>query len=343
MKRACHALLGLLSAVFCLMALPAHAQNPFGVMLWGQAGEDTTALLARARGLGVAWYRPPALFLDRWIPGQPCPACAIYADSGLKIALTVRNSGSDHGSRAPSRPPIDIALFGKVLGSVLDDWKPAYLVVENEEDNPLSYDDPNRDFSGYRNELTRACQVAHARGILCANGGLSFESVTLAAWLDKLEHEGGEAGCAFIRRLFPDGPRRGMADALCRYETPAQALPIAQGPARAAMTLLPIYRQSPIDAVNIHWYGKDAYALSDVVAFMRRATGKPVLSNEIGQRPNEASPANIRPILRAAMSSGLTMAIWYSVDTGGSESLFDIKGLLRPSGWEFQRQMSGRR
>ena len=343
MRHVLHALLGLLSAAFCLAAVPACAQNPFGVMLWGQAGEDMPALLARARGLGVAWYRPPALFLDRWVPGQPCSACAVYADSGLKIALTVRNSGNDQGSRAPSHPPMDIALFGKTLGSVLDAWKPAYLVVENEEDNPLSYDDPSRDFSGYRVELARACQIAHARGIPCTNGGLSFESVTLAAWLDTLERDGGEAGCAFIRRLFPDGPRRGMADALCAYETRAQASPIAQGPARDALTLLPIYRQSPIDAVNIHWYGKDAYALSEVAAFMGRATGKPVLSNEIGQRPTEASPANIRPILRAALSAGLTMAVWYSVDTSGSVSLFDAKGLLRPSGWEFQRQMSGRR
>ena len=37
---------------------PALADNPYGVMLWSN-GEDPALLLARARGLGVAWYRPP--------------------------------------------------------------------------------------------------------------------------------------------------------------------------------------------------------------------------------------------------------------------------------------------
>lgn len=69
-------------------------------------------------------------------------------------------------------------------------------------------------------------------------------------------------------------------------------------------------------------------------------TGKPAMSNEIGQR-SAADPNDVRPLLRAAIAAHIKVAIWYSIDTSNTRSLFEPDGRLRPAGWEFQRQMSG--
>jgi hypothetical protein len=107
--------------------------------------------------------------------------------------------------------------------------------------------------------------------------------------------------------------------------------------------LLPVYRASPIDAVNIHWYGGDANALAQTIGVIERLVGKPVMSNEIGQRRTDADPAHVRPLLRAAFAGRMKLAIWYSVDSEDSVSLFEPDGRLRPAGEEFAHQMSGRK
>jgi hypothetical protein len=106
---------------------------------------------------------------------------------------------------------------------------------------------------------------------------------------------------------------------------------------------LAIYKRAPIDAVNFHWYGHDATVLATVADALARATGKPVLSNEIGQWRWDAGPANVQPLLRAAVAAKLKLAIWYSLDTPNTASLFNQDGSLRRTGVEFARQMSGRK
>lgn len=333
--------------ILLLLALPtlAHADNPFGLMLRPAPGQDLALTAARAAALGVAWYRPPTLFIDRWRADTPCEPCRALRRSGLAVALTIRNGGRDSLPRLPSTPPADLAAYGKSVAAILDQWQPAMLVIEDEENRPLRYadsrvagqwDNGGDPAAGYLREVTTACALAHARQILCSNGGLSFEASIGLTWLTLLREGKPELACDYAKRINqPDLCRFGKADAL--PEETRKAL------LQNADLLLPVYRQAPIDAVNIHWYGADAIALALTIDVLGRLTGKPVMSNEIGQRRTNPSPLLVRPLLRAAMAGRLRLAIWYSVDGNDSLSLFEEDGRLRPAGEEFAHQMSGRK
>jgi len=319
----------LLILTLLLAASCARADNPFGLMLWPQSGQDVTFAAARAAALGVVWFRPPALFLDRWKDDSDCQACRTLQRSGLKLAITIRNGGRDSLPRRPSKPPTDLKAYSHSVGAMLDKWKPAMLVVEDEEDQPLRYDWELDDMPhAYGKELEAACAVAHARQISCANGGLSYDSVALLTW-SVLAKEHLAMACDYARRALPGRP------SLCGGGAPAEL--------KNAEKLLEIYRDSPIDAVNIHWYGADATAFAQSIEIIGRLTGKPVMSNEIALTRTHPDPHHVRPLMRAAMAGHLTIAIWFSVDAADSLSLFDENGVLRPAGEEFAHQMSGRK
>ncbi len=95
--------------------------------------------------------------------------------------------------------------------------------------------------------------------------------------------------------------------------------------------------------VNFHWFGGDSRAFAEVANYLSHATGKPAMTNEFGQRKGAADPQQVRPLLRAAIAETMPLAIWYSIDTADTVSLFGPDGRLRATGWEFQRQLSGLR
>ena len=331
--------------VFCswiLVAFPAAAEpsrsfgdNPFGVMLWPTANENVELLLAQARGLGVAWYRPPTVYADRWPASSSCSMCSLYARSGLRLALTVRNT--DRGPRHLSIPPTDFSSYRATIASILDTWKPALLVVESQENNPESFSDTSPGFSSYGWELDSACAEAHRRGILCTNGGLSDQTAAAATWLDLLSLGQAEHACDFAHRALPD------AETLCSYRT-VNAVPsdLKAKLLNRIDVLLELYRRIGIDAVNIHYINRDPRVLSETAAYIATTTGKPVLSNQMGL-PRDTDTKMVRPLLRAAFAIPLKVAIWFSLDTLETQSLFEKDGRLRESGWEFQRQLSGRK
>ena len=331
----------------------ARADNPFGLMLWPKPGQDLGIVAARAAALGVAWFRPPPLFVDRWKADTPCPACREVSRSGLTLVVTLRNGGRDAMPRRPSTPPKDLDAYRQAVSAVIDIWKPGMLVVENEEDKPLLYSDGRTPgvwdsggatAQGYARELAVACEEAHAHKILCANGGLSSEAAAALTWMVLLEDGRTDQACDFAKRTFytSTDPKAGMV--LCAYRTagevPAQ---LRQQLLGSAEQLVPVYRNSAIDAVNFHWYGRDAATLAQAADALARLTGKAVMSNEIGQRRWDADPANVRPLLRAAVAAKLKLAVWFSVDSDDTVSLFDDDGTLRPAGSEFAHQMSGRK
>lgn len=150
-------------------------ENPFGVMLGGKNVES-------ASKLGVAYYRPTSIFIDKW--DGTCGECDEALAQGLKLILTVRNNG---GREQSTTPPQDLALYKKVLGEVLDKYQLEVLVIENEENSAALF------YSGtpeeYHSELKAACEVAHAKRIKCTNGG--FVS-SLVALLVADNYRGGE-------------------------------------------------------------------------------------------------------------------------------------------------------
>jgi len=314
----------------------AVADNPYGVMLFPNPGEDVGLALARARGLGVTWFRPPTIDLEAWKIGTRCGQCAAYLRSGLKLAIAVRNTG-EASDRQPSRPPADVAAFRKSFAAVLAAWHPSLVAVESEENSPTAFDGVAKPVQAYAAELAAACAVAHEAKVACTNGGLTGDAAAGLAWLGFLAAGKPDRACDFAKRALP-------GEKLCafraREEVPAALRDRMIG---IAEPLVQLYREADIDAVNFHWFGADSRAFAETAEFLAGATGKPAITNEFGQRRGAADPDAVRPLLRAALAEGVRVAIWYSVDTVATVSLFGPDGRLRPSGWEFQRQLSGLR
>ncbi len=143
------------------------------------------------------------------------------------------------GRRQATSPPRDLAAFQRTLGQVLDRYRPALLVVENEENSALFYDGTSEDYAA---ELKAACQVAHQKGIPRTDGGLVSTLVALVVY-DHYRESGQEAQ-DFAPRSSP--PRSGdsrilpnlrsnLAKALLApYRLPAQTTYTATG-----MSLIP--------------------------------------------------------------------------------------------------------
>jgi hypothetical protein len=314
--------------------LAAKADNPFGVMLWPGPGQDFTMMAARAGALGVVWFRPPMLYADRWRADAKCAACKVLARSGLSLVLTVRAGGHDAPPHRPSALPEDLTAYGRTLAAMIEQWHPAMLVVEDEENRRDRFAGTAQD---YAVELDAACKVAHAHGIQCSNGGLSYEAATGLTWFQLLNDGRADLACDYARRAFYE--RLGTVCAFRRADqVPAD---VREKLLDNGDELLTTYRQAPIDAVNFHWNGGDAAALSQTIDALSHLAGKPAMSNGISLRRSDSGPSHVRPLMRAAMAGGLRMAVWYSYDSEDSISLFDDAGRLRPAGQEFAHQMSG--
>lgn len=307
----------------------AHADNPFGVMLFPNPGEDFDLALARARGLGVGWFRPPTIALQSGSLGQP----AVFVRSGLKLAITLRNS-SDPSPRAASHPPSDMTAYRKSVAAIIAAWRPSLLVVENEENAPAFFDGSP---DAYIAELTAACSAAHDAHTLCTNGGLTGKGAAALTWLGFLSKTQADRACDFAKRALP-------GNNLCAYHTTAEVpKDVIARLVGSADVLLERYKTAPIDFINFHWFGGDSRAFAEIANHLSHAAGKPAITNEFGQRKGAADPAEVRPLLRAAFAETVPVAIWYSIDTADTVSLFGPDGRLRPTGWEFQRQLSGLR
>jgi hypothetical protein len=293
-------------------------------------------MAARAGALQVAWFRPPPLYVDRWRPDPNCAACRALAKSDMAVALTVRNTGRDAVPRRPSAPPDDFDAYGRTVGAMLDQWHPGLLVVEEEENRLYRFAGTPVD---YRHEFETACAASHKRNIPCANGGLSYEAVTAATWLQFLRDGKPDIACDYAKRAFYE--RLGT---VCGFRRAEDVPPdLREKLLQNADALLPIYRASTLDMVNFRWTGGNAIALAQTIEAIGRLTGKPVISSDMSLRRTDSDPTHVRPLMRAALAGGMKVAIWTSMDGEDSTALFDEQGRLRPAGQEFAHQMSGRK
>ena len=329
-------LLSLVLLTVPLVGRAAPGNNGYGVMMFPNPGEDFDLVLARARGLGVSWFRPPTIAVRHWEIGAPCRICAVYERSGLKLAITLRNT-DDPSSRQPSTPPSDLAAFQKKVASILAAMRPSILVVENEENSPAFFAGGADWARAYGAELTAACTVAHEHQVPCANGGLTGEAAAALTWIGFLDRNQSDRACDFAKRALP---REKLCGFHAAKDVPADVRARLVGP---AAELVALYRTGPVDFVNFHWFGADTTAFAETADFLTHATGRPVITNEFGQRKEAADPEGVRPLLRAVIAENMPLAIWYSVNTADTVSLFGPDGRLRPTGWEFQRQLSGLR
>lgn len=289
------------------------AQSPIGLML-GAPRLNVTRRIALVKELGVTYFRPNAIFVESWT-GR-CEDCEAARAAGLKLVLTVRNNG---GGLRPASPPADLAAYRRTLGQVLDRYRPAVLVVENEENSKVFYlGTPEQ----YGTELRAACEVAHASGVQCTNGGLVSALAVLLVWDHYRSSGETQKAESFAARAFTPEERAAI-------RSPRAAAVIAKGKA-----LLAQYRGAGVDLVNFHWYVRDPGALAETVAYLRHEVGLPVMTNEMGQ--HDLDPATATALLQEVLVQALPIAVWYSVDAKRSFALQDADGVLRANGEAFK-------
>ncbi len=288
-------------------------QNPFGVMLPSQVVRSSQGMQV-AKALGAVSLRPSAIFLDEW--DGTCPECDIALRAGLQLVLTVRHNGRGEATS----PPTDLAAYQRTLGQVLDTYRPVVLVVENEENSALFYTGTPEEYAA---ELKAACQAAHAKAIPCTNGGLASTLVALLVYDHYLSSGDSAAAQDFASRAFtPD--LQGQLNS-----------PQAQEQIRKGQALLSAYRSAGADYVNFHWYIADTRALEEAVAYLRAQTGRPVITNEVGQWTDD--PEQTTAVMSKIVQLGLPLAVWFGLDGPKARGLVNLDGSLRPTGQAFQR------
>ena len=118
---------------------------------------------------------------------------------------------------------------------------------------------------------------------------------------------------------------------------------------------LEAYKNIPMDFINFHWYELvtqcetnaqtpnlptlahvDMKAFEETVTFFKTATGKTVITNEIGQI-NKVGTL-LTDVVQKCYDLKIPYVIWYSGDggIGKATALYDANGLLRDNGTAFQ-------
>ena len=309
---------------------PAAVGNPFGLLLGGsELGDQHRVELSKA--LGAAYFRPWYVTVEDWEGACYDAACDLAPRAGLKLILTVRNNVGAGGATTPAR---DLTAYRETLGKIVETYHPAVLVVENEENSDLSW---AGSIDEYVAQLQAACEVAHAHNVKCANGGLSGDAVALLTWADYIERGQLTEACAFVQRTTPDLP----AD-LCRLTAVDQLFASYQTTLTKSRELLARYATTEQDYLNFHWYVPDKAALSEAVAYLRRTSALPLMSNEFGQR--DQTPDAVQRLMAAAVDLKLSIVVWFSLDRAApaSAALNNDDGSLRPNGEAFRSFMQSR-
>jgi hypothetical protein len=295
---------------------PKTTTNPFGVMISGSTSQIKTQT---AKKLGAVYYRPISIFLDKWT--GTCLECDAAVSGGLKLVLTIRNNNG--GPQNPTTPPSDLNVFKQTLGKIVDKYKPSVLVIENEENSAaLFYDGTAQQ---YLQELKAGCEVAHQKGIKCANGGLVSSLVVVLVSENYKANGDTKKADEYLNRALV-GSKQAIISQTNSTKGKEQ---IAKG-----KELLAGYKSAGADFANFHWYIADVQALDEAVSYLRTASGLPVMTNEVGQQANIDS-SQVTNVMQKIVNLGLPYAVWFSMDTNppnGARALNETNGSLRPNG-----------
>jgi hypothetical protein len=200
-----------------------------------------------ARRLGATYLRPGPFLTTA--PTVQCPDCPAIAAAGLRVVLTVANRES---VLAPATFPTDLAAYRDRVAGAIRAYRPALLVVENEENAPKYY---LGTAAQYGTQLQAACEVAHAKDVPCTNGGLQSPSVAILTYQHYLDTGQADAAASYASRVF--GPQ-----ALAELQTPEGAA-ATKAQAERLRTFLDVVAPAGADYMNFHWYLSDASARRD--------------------------------------------------------------------------------
>jgi hypothetical protein len=92
------------------------------------------------------------------------------------------------------------------------------------------------------------------------------------------------------------------------------------------------FRSRRMDYVNLHWYFDDDRSLRQSVRYLRRATGKSVITTEVGQ--HNVEPAVVSGHLRTLVKRlRLPFVIWFDADGTPALGLHDAPVPCDPMVW----------
>jgi hypothetical protein len=173
--------------------------------------------------------------------------------------------------------------------------------------------------------------VCKARGIKIADGGLHTGMVCILVYQEYINRGMQNKANAFAELALTDNylraaQGRGSADINAKIEK--------------AKKMIAAYKTMALDYVNIHWYEpldedndptiSAPGAAKQVADYLRRATGKPVITNEFGQ--DNQLPSLITSMVNEFRLANISYAIVYSgTGVSGAQPLHKETSLL-PNG-----------
>jgi len=254
--------------------------------------------------------------------------------AGLRLVLHMVNG---QGPVQPMTTDQQLVAYGTRLDAALVATNPALAAIENEENWKDFYaGDP----ASYLRQLRVAAEVAHRRNVLVTNGGITSTVVALCTWQHYVDTGQQAKADDFARRVFSAPRDAWILEDLMRKPFTGLRRDSVQESWDKGKVLIAAYRTTPIDYVNFHWYFDDAAALGETITYLRQATGKPVVTTEIGQWSKD--PGVVSTDLAQVVSSRhLAFVVWFDsdgfTDSGDPKAvgLHDAPGVLRVTGTTF--------
>ncbi len=316
--------------------------NPFGVLVNAADGmpPGINKKLSVAKELGVPYVRSTIT-----LSGTPnLGEFNSLESNGFKVLLNVTyGKQMENGVTQKRAVPgaNEMNAYRNALSNALSTIKPEVVVIENEEANMNYYEvDPDK----YLVQLKNAIDVVHGKGLKVTNGGITCRILTLLVYQDYRNRGMNQEAQDFASRCMPDDLKRDLP-AMQYHKALANQVEISR-------KLVEGYKNLPMDYVNFHWYepvaertqnnspqniqSVDMKAFKEAVDYLRRVTGKEVMTNEIGQL-NQSSQI-VQQMMQAVLEVKLPYAIWYSGDGGEGKAVAvnNGDGTLRPYGTAFR-------
>ncbi len=314
--------------VFAFLAgnAPLHAEiNPWGIMA-PKSTSVPVSVIASIKESSVTYLRPGDVWVDEWIKtGGKCDECFKLRNAGIATILKPRNSGKANPKCiAASQPPKDLGAYQKAVGDILEKYRPAMIAIENEEDGGIYYSNAPDAPKEYAKQLSVACEEAQKRNMRCTNGGLTQESAVILTWFQYVSLGQNAKACDYAKRALAKGDAA-AAEKYCKVKSSKELPEKFRKPVEKARTMVQTYRHSPIDYVNLHWSGGNVSAFKETVDFLRLATSKPVISNELSWGENGKAEDGTA-LMNAVKEKGMAYAVWHPTQRPNNKA---IKSFLK--------------
>jgi hypothetical protein len=310
-------------------AVTLNRNTKFGCMICGNFTNDERIPIAQS--LNIGYVRSTITMTDwtgRYVPYET------YVNNGVKVVL---NIGYAPQTGTPVAFPTDLTTYRKKFKEILDKYQPEVVVVENEEINPNYHKGPMID---YMRMLKVAIDVCHSKGIKVTNGGVYGVQLEVLTY-QYLQTKGQSRADSFSNNC--------MDKSLVKSIQNKQLDPSIDFAVKQLDTLLHYYKN--LDYVNIHPYEPfdpdvtdfskvncaTPVVIADFQEYLTARTGKPVMTNETGQRYN-TNPDLVTSMLQEYDRLKFPYVLWYSGETigGSSKSLYDLNtGALYDNGIAF--------